>query len=601
MIRKIVLFANSLAGSMNYIQHYKSLQRKVSTQSKMPAPEDLAPRAPPNQKFIKQFIFYGALGVPDVDLNGYRLKVTGLVENPLSFSYEELLRLPQVKTAKDFHCLVPSSRVYANPEPKPVEEIRVGDKIVGADGMPHEVRQLVKLHHVGYVLGIKAAHLPLVKVTPDHPILVVRNGGQKSKPSGRLEPLWVTAEDLRVDDYVFFPRYRHVSGNKEVSWQGFGFRLDAALASVLGWYVAVGSRYGADGRGVTFSLDTNQSQGSLRLKGLLEALFDADVSIEEDAGGLKVTAVSRGTMHLQEIFESWCGSDATSKVIPSFIMDADVGVLREFLASLMDGCKSGWHSSLTRGRRDAPGRMNFTVVSEPLAYQLVLALSKLGMPGSIVRNGGPAGIGYSVGVPDSHVSKLIQSPIAAPRTSEPHILETDEGFYYPVIRTWKESYSGPVYDFVADGYTMLCPFATKDCVTGWSVADTVWEGPSLPALLSEARVKPEAQFIMFRCLDGYDTPIPLEDGRAEGSVIALKLNGQPLSLEMGFPARPFMPSLYGWKSAKWLTEIELLSGYVDGYWELRGYHERGNVWDEERFKSWGKHERRTVIARRTSP
>jgi DMSO/TMAO reductase YedYZ molybdopterin-dependent catalytic subunit len=135
------------------------------------------------------------------------------------------------------------------------------------------------------------------------------------------------------------------------------------------------------------------------------------------------------------------------------------------------------------------------------------------------------------------------------------------------------------------------------CVTGWSVAGTVWRGPSLPALLKEAGVKPEARCIMFKCLDGYDTPIPLEDGLTEDAIVALTLNGQPISQEMGYPARPFMPHIYLWKSAKWLNEIELLPEYRDGYWEARGYHERGNVWEEERFKSWGKHERHSVIRR----
>ncbi len=133
------------------------------------------------------------------------------------------------------------------------------------------------------------------------------------------------------------------------------------------------------------------------------------------------------------------------------------------------------------------------------------------------------------------------------------------------------------------------------CVTGWSIAGTQWTGPSLPALLRQAGPKPEAKWLMFKSLDGYDTPIPLEDGMVEDAVVALALNGKPISLEMGYPARPFMPQIYFWKSAKWLTEISLLADYVDGYWEARGYHERGNIWEEERFKSWGRHERHSVI------
>jgi DMSO/TMAO reductase YedYZ molybdopterin-dependent catalytic subunit len=57
-----------------------------------------------------------------------------------------------------------------------------------------------------------------------------------------------------------------------------------------------------------------------------------------------------------------------------------------------------------------------------------------------------------------------------------------------------------------------------------------------------------------------------------------------------------MPQLYGWKSAKWLNRIEFMKDYKDGYWEMYGYHERGDIWDEERFKGHsGKHSKRTAI------
>ena len=136
---------------------------------------------------------------------------------------------------------------------------------------------------------------------------------------------------------------------------------------------------------------------------------------------------------------------------------------------------------------------------------------------------------------------------------------------------------------------------TRDfhCVTAWSIKDVVWEGVAFRELARLTRVKPEAKWVMFHCADGYTAPLPLEDAMVEDSLLAFKMNGKPIPEQQGFPARPFIPHLYGWKSAKWLTEIEFLSEYRDGYWEFYGYHERGNVWDEERFKGQGgKHVRR---------
>jgi DMSO/TMAO reductase YedYZ molybdopterin-dependent catalytic subunit len=133
-------------------------------------------------------------------------------------------------------------------------------------------------------------------------------------------------------------------------------------------------------------------------------------------------------------------------------------------------------------------------------------------------------------------------------------------------------------------------------VTKWSVKNVEWEGVQIRFLADKAGVKPVAKWVMFRCLDGYTAPVPIEDALMENAIIALKMNGEPLKLENGWPARPFIPYLYLWKSAKWLCTIEFIENYVDGYWEARGYHERGNVWLEERFKKTSdKHHPRKPI------
>jgi DMSO/TMAO reductase YedYZ molybdopterin-dependent catalytic subunit len=136
---------------------------------------------------------------------------------------------------------------------------------------------------------------------------------------------------------------------------------------------------------------------------------------------------------------------------------------------------------------------------------------------------------------------------------------------------------------------------TRDfhCVTSWSIKDVVWEGVAFREIAALTGVKPEAKWVMFHCADGYTAPVPLEDAMVEDSIVTYKMNGKPIPMQQGFPVRPFMPQLYGWKSAKWLTEIEFIPQYQDGYWEMYGYHERANVWDEERFKGQGgKHVRR---------
>jgi DMSO/TMAO reductase YedYZ molybdopterin-dependent catalytic subunit len=45
-----------------------------------------------------------------------------------------------------------------------------------------------------------------------------------------------------------------------------------------------------------------------------------------------------------------------------------------------------------------------------------------------------------------------------------------------------------------------------------------------------------------------------------------------------------VPHLYFWKSAKWLTRLELLDHDEPGFWERGGYHDRGDPWLEQRYQ-----------------
>ena len=90
---------------------------------------------------------------------------------------------------------------------------------------------------------------------------------------------------------------------------------------------------------------------------------------------------------------------------------------------------------------------------------------------------------------------------------------------------------------------------TRDfhCVTTWSIKDVIWEGVAFRELAKLTGVKPEAKWVMFHCADGYTAPVPVEDAMVTDSLVAIKMNDKPIPVQQGFPARPFIPQLYGWK------------------------------------------------------
>ena len=120
------------------------------------------------------------------------------------------------------------------------------------------------------------------------------------------------------------------------------------------------------------------------------------------------------------------------------------------------------------------------------------------------------------------------------------------------------------------------------CVTQWSALDNTWEGVSFADLVEAAGPLPETNFVMAHSYGGYSTNLPFDIVMQDG-LLAHKQDGEPLGKSHGWPLRLIVPSLYGWKSAKWVNGIELLAEDSPGFWEQRGYNNNGDPWKEERF------------------
>ncbi|HGY09230.1 MAG TPA: sulfite oxidase-like oxidoreductase [Oceanithermus profundus] len=121
------------------------------------------------------------------------------------------------------------------------------------------------------------------------------------------------------------------------------------------------------------------------------------------------------------------------------------------------------------------------------------------------------------------------------------------------------------------------------CVTGWTRSETRWSGVPVARVLELAGPKPEAGWALAWSRGGYSASLPLADLTAPGVLLAWELDGAPLTHDHGGPVRLVVPHLYGWKSVKWVKKIQLSDREVEGYWEMRGYHHRGDPWREERY------------------
>jgi DMSO/TMAO reductase YedYZ molybdopterin-dependent catalytic subunit len=121
---------------------------------------------------------------------------------------------------------------------------------------------------------------------------------------------------------------------------------------------------------------------------------------------------------------------------------------------------------------------------------------------------------------------------------------------------------------------------TRDfqCVTGWRVPQVRWSGVLLSDLIDAAGPSGSATAVRFRSFDGtYTESLTLDQARRADVIVALQMLGGPISHDHGGPVRMYIAPMYGYKSTKWLSGIELTARVEPGYWENLGYDVDGWV------------------------
>lgn len=137
---------------------------------------------------------------------------------------------------------------------------------------------------------------------------------------------------------------------------------------------------------------------------------------------------------------------------------------------------------------------------------------------------------------------------------------------------------------LVEDYVTLC--CVSNPVAGPYIGNAKWLGASLASVLREAGIKAGADQLLCTSADGFTSGTPVQtvlDGRE--ALLAVAMNGQPLPVEHGFPARMVVPGLYGYVSAtKWVTDIEVTTFAGNyAYWAQRGWSQQAPVKTESRI------------------
>jgi DMSO/TMAO reductase YedYZ molybdopterin-dependent catalytic subunit len=139
--------------------------------------------------------------------------------------------------------------------------------------------------------------------------------------------------------------------------------------------------------------------------------------------------------------------------------------------------------------------------------------------------------------------------------------------------TWDDICALPRSEVVADLH----------CVTRFTVPGNCWSGVPAAELLRAVPPADSVTHVMVWAEYGYSANVRILDFAADTTLLATHLNGEPLTPEHGYPLRLVVPSLYAWKSVKWVRSIEYLTRDRRGFWEERGYHNTADPWREQRY------------------
>ncbi|HZY92465.1 MAG TPA: molybdopterin-dependent oxidoreductase [Thermoplasmata archaeon] len=156
-------------------------------------------------------------------------------------------------------------------------------------------------------------------------------------------------------------------------------------------------------------------------------------------------------------------------------------------------------------------------------------------------------------------------------------------------QSWTLRLSGEVESPTTLSYGQLLALPQKDvtadihCVTSWTKLGTRWRGVPFKALVDQVRPTPRAKYVVMQCEQGFTTSLPMDALLDDDVLVAHTFDGAPLASEHGGPVRMLVPKRYFYKSAKWLRGLAWVGVDEPGFWEVRGYSNIADPWQETRY------------------
>jgi len=279
-------------------------------------------------------------------------------------------------------CFTKDAKIWTNPDYKPIEEVKVGDKVLTHNGRYKTVYHTQVRPYKGnlYTIQIYSDPTAKIEVTDEHPFLYVKRT-RRNERNKRFKKVWLTPKDFEKGDYLAIPINKAVkpqgSYQFEVKFKGQNIKIDVPSTKeffrLVGYYLAEGSV--AERGYLSFSFGIHEKEYVKDVKGLLRKVFGVKKfydMVHKTNHGISVVVASA---KLARIFKQF-GTSASTKKIPQWMMLEDTEKQKELVVGFYRG-DGNYYNKQNKWSLKELFRINTT--SEILARQVKDTLLRLGI------------------------------------------------------------------------------------------------------------------------------------------------------------------------------------------------------------------------------
>jgi intein/homing endonuclease len=408
-------------------------------------------------------------------------------ENGVGFPYPVTLRYNEEKKYIVYYgqgieevdatggaCLVGDSLIETDMGVKRIDEIKLQDKVLSHNGEYNPVTKLYNREFQGDLVEIHTGKLGKVSLTPEHPVLVLRNGHcrQKREDSfkwetslSKLKSEWVNAGDLTKKDVILYPQNKTIKSQEKlkipelkkkisskIKWElkdiPSEIDIDEDFLLLSGYYIAEG--YSGEKR-LGFALHIKEKDIEADICRIIKNKFNLICSIQEKEKSHS-EHVRVCSIKLSSFFQNLFGKGAENKHIPEEFMWLEQEKQKALIRGLWKG--DGYISNK---------QATYATISFVLAHQLKRLLMRQGIIVSfnVVKEKIGHRRSYYLTVQNpkeiSILKSIIENKEISISTNKKNRFGVDDNYFYlPILSLKKKKFEGTVYNLEVDKTHSYC-------------------------------------------------------------------------------------------------------------------------------------------------